>query len=296
MKCLKCGTENAEGSLFCIKCGEKLNAENNSTQLNETQTDNNQIESNAPTVNMSTEQVQVAPVVEQPTQPTQTQNNNASVNTNPLNYIMYIIAVVLKPFKNFKDEEAKLNNPKTSLILTLIVTGSMTIINLITTIFNTVHIKTFLGESKWVWENLKEIKWLEVIGKNFLIYAGIIFAITIVFYFAGLVVRKQVNFIKMLSISTTAIIPVVVGGMILSPIGGLIWEYLPMAFTIIGFMYTFVILHELMNDQLQLNGDTKIYVNAVCYSILILVAYFVISRLILSSITSSLYGSLSSLY
>ena len=32
MKCLKCGTENAEGSLFCIKCGANLKDTENVTQ------------------------------------------------------------------------------------------------------------------------------------------------------------------------------------------------------------------------------------------------------------------------
>ncbi|MBQ7239856.1 MAG: zinc ribbon domain-containing protein [Bacilli bacterium] len=302
MKCLKCGTENAEGSLFCIKCGANLKDTENVTQEAQASIENNQNES----VQEAVIPVQVAPVQEaapvQAAAPVaqqpvvNTQQTQTSVNTSPLNYLMFIIAIILKPFKSFKDEESKLTNPKTSLIFTLIITGAMTVINLITTVFNAVHVKSFLGETSWVWDNLKNIKWLEVIGKNFLIYVGVIFAITVVFYLGGLVAKKQVNFIKTLSITTTSVIPAVICSFILAPIGGLIWSYLSVFFSITGIVYSLTIFTTLINEELKLTEDMKVYFFTACFAILCCGAYFAVMKFIESYLTSSLTSSFGSLF
>ena len=296
MICPKCGAENAEGSLFCIKCGTNLKDTENITQEAQASIENNQNESvQEAVIPAQVSPVQAAaPVAQQPV--VNTQQTQTSVNTSPLNYLMFIIAVILKPFKSFKDEESKLINPKTSLIFTLIITGAMTVINLITTVFNAVHVKSFLGETSWVWDNLKNIKWLEVIGKNFLIYVGVIFAITVVFYLGGLVAKKQVNFIKTLSITTTSIIPAVICSFILAPIGGLIWSYLSVFFSITGIVYSLTIFTTLINEELKLTGDMKVYFFTACFAILCCGAYFAVMKFIESYLTSSLTSSFGSLF
>ena len=264
MNCTNCGTYNNPQSKFCIKCGSTLNTDN----LNQT----NELNQNAnPKQNY---QQPVQPQMQQPIaniQPVQT----VSVDTSPLNYFMYLIAILIKPFQCFKEEESKLNNGKTSIILTLIVTVFMTLSNLIQTILSTVRVASYSWTGytySWQWDNLKNIKWFEVIGKNFLIYAGIILAITIVFYLGSLVVKKQLSFIKSLSISATSVIPTICGSMILSPILGMIWSPLSMVFTIIGLVYSLIIFYEFMNNELNLEKDKKIYFNLVCFGILIIVA------------------------
>ena len=168
----------------------------------------------------------------------------------------------------------------------------MTLSNLIQTILSTVRVASYSWTDgytySWQWDNLKNIKWLEVIGKNFLIYAGIILAITIVFYLGSLVVKKQLSFIKSLSISATSVIPAVCGAMILSPILGMIWSPLSMVFTIIGLVYSLIILYEFMNNELNLEKDKKIYFNLVCFGILIIAGYYAYMKLFMSSVTGGL--------
>lgn len=314
MTCTKCGTNNIDGSSFCIKCGSNLNVLQETESVNEVpvQTEQNNnfqqqsieqpINGQQPYYDQSQQNNQQQPV-QQPIngqQPyyNQSQNNyNQSViatnaNTNPLNYLMFIVAILLKPFKSFKEEETKLDNSKTSFVFALIVIGIMTVVNLINTIFSKVHVASFSWSSgntySWKWENLKEIKWLEVIGKNFLIYACIIFLIVIVFYLGSLIVKKPLSFIKSLSISTISVIPFAVCVMILSPLLGMIWSPLSIVFIVVGVIYSLIILYELMNEKLGLEGDKKIYFNLVCLIVLTFAVSFVYISFFISEATSEL--------
>ena len=267
MNCSNCGTYNNSQSKFCIKCGSALDTTNINSQTNVVN-QNNDVQQN--NYHETINNVQAV--------------SSVNVNTAPLNYFMYLIAILLKPFQCYKEEEGKLNNGKTAFILTLIITVVMTVLNMIQTIISTVRVASYSFSSgythSWQWDNLKNIKWLEVIGKNFIIYACIILAITIVFYLGSLVVKKELSFIKSLSISATSVIPAVCGSMILAPILGMIWEPLGVVFTFIGFVYSLIILYEFMNNELNLEKNKKIYFNLACFGILVIASYYSYMKLI----------------
>lgn len=334
MNCPNCGTLNNQNSKFCIKCGNQLStndaeqmisipinepvstishSENNMYPGEQIQSNNSDMNYMKSEYNQSTQNINSTdyqsndnvgiqgnvyqrPVYTQTTTQQSVNSGSSNVSTAPLNYLMYIIAVLIKPFKSFKDEETKLNNTKQSFILALIISGAMTIINLIKTIFSTVRVVSYSWTKgytySWEWDNLKNIKWLEVIGKNFLIYAGIILAIALVFYLGSLIVKKELNFVKSLSIASTAIIPVVIGAMIISPLVGKIWNPLSVVFTVVSGTYSLIILYELMNDKLKLDEDIKIYFNVVCLGILAVAGYYVYMKLLMSSVTDGLNGLL----
>lgn len=334
MNCPNCGTLNNQNSKFCIKCGNQLStndaeqmisipinepvstishSENNMYPGEQIQSNNSDMNYMKSEYNQSTQNINSTDyqsndnvgiqgnVYQQPvytqTKTQQSVNSGSSnVSTAPLNYLMYIITILIKPFKSFKDEETKLNNTKHSFILALIISGAMTIINLIKTIFSTVRVASYSWTKgytySWKWDNLKNIKWLEVIGKNFLIYAGIILAIALVFYLGSLIVKKELSFVKSLSIASTAIIPVVIGAMIISPLIGKIWSPLSVVFTVVSGTYSLIILYELMNDKLKLDEDIKIYFNVVCLGILAVAGYYVYMKLLMSSVTDGLNGLL----
>ena len=308
MICNKCGTQNNEGAKFCIRCGNplitdqvginqnnlmqnnELNYQTNSTFAN---TYDNQ-ENSGLYNNIGNQPINPQPVYNQQT--IHKTGDNLNVSSSPLNYLMYIIAILIKPFKSFNEEESKLNNTKTSIILAVIISGIMTIINLIKTIFTTVRVASYSwtdGYSySWEWYNLKNIEWFEVIVKNFLIYACIIFAIALLFYLGSLIIKKQLSFIKSLSIVSTSTIPIIICTMIISPLVGKIWEPLSIVFMVVGAVYSLIILYELMNNELKLDNDIKIYFNLICFSILFVAGYYLLMNLFANTVTSGLDGLL----
>lgn len=208
-----------------------------------------------------------------------------------------MLNAMLKPFDSFKKEETNLSSFKNSGILVAIVVGILTIINLVTTMFNAVRVKGYLSdETKWGWENLKNIKYIKLIGQDILMYLGILCAISGVYFLAGLVMKKEIKFVKILSSTVTACLPIAVATAILSPLFSIFNNYIATVITVAGSVYSLMILLELLNDQIVIdNKNTRIYFHLVCISILIIGGSFIAYKLILGSMTSEL-GSLNSLF
>ena len=77
-------------------------------------------------------------------------------------------------------------------------------------------------------------------------YAGVLFAITGVYYLAALVLKKDVKFPKLFGGPVTAFIPAAVSTSILSPILSLIYAPLGIGITVVECIYSAVIFLELV--------------------------------------------------
>lgn len=293
MTCPKCGANNIDGSSFCIKCGANLKE----LAQQFVSTDN---------VGISIQNQQFAQQEqtvgnEQPMQQQPIYNNisssaqsNTNVSNAQLNYLMYSVAILLRPFKCFKEEESKLSNTKTSLIFSSIVAGAMMLITLIKAMIATIFTKTmdystFKYKTSIDFGRLKDLDWLSLIGKNLLIFACVIVAIALVYYIVSLIFKKSTTFIKMLSISATSLIPYIVLGMIVSPIIGKIWAPLSIFAMVIGAVYSLLIFINIMNEDLTFDSvDTKIYFHLICLSILGSAGYYLYMKLMVSSVSNNL--------
>jgi hypothetical protein len=302
MICIKCGTQNDESAKFCVKCGNPMNNEN---ILNNSQSAINNGNLNNPSNNLQPETTINNNNINNINSNSQTEffntnlNNNNNINQNAINqsnekmtfseYMSLIVSVLLKPFSALKNNYSKLQVFKNSLFLALIVTFFATIVSLIKTIITTVHpvSSSFFSKnsSTWNWSYLKYINFFKTISTDILIFLGIIFAIACVYYIASLIVKKQISFSKMVGIAALAVIPIYLAILFASPILSLINENIGPVVVILGGVYTFIILYESMNSEINLNGDVKYYFNLICISILIIAGYFIYSHYVLGSIS-----------
>lgn len=251
MICDKCGAQNALESKFCIKCGNNLKGE----QLVQNQgMDTNSLE---PTIKMSM-----------------------------IEYLSFIIAVLLKPYDALKKEIYKFNSIKNSAILALIVSVIATIIKVISTMLSTVRETSYFSETvTWAWENLKEINYIKLIGTNFFVYLGIIVAIAVIYYIISLMLKKQVDFPRLLGISAVSLAPFL-GAIVVSPLASMLYAPLGLWITTIALVYTIVIIYEAMNQEVQLTGNIKFYYNLVCLSILIFVVGYLYTKGLITTMAS----------
>lgn len=295
MNCANCGTSNNVGSKFCIKCGQSLTDVQNFVEQPIQQSDSSFKE--VSTQNMNNTPIQNENNIQTTVASTQPMNRN--ITTAPtakvsfMGYFFIILAVILKPFTAFKEELNKFNKFKNSAVMLLIVSGVATLVNLITSMLNAVIVKSYDWSSggyntTWNWENLKELDYLQVVGKNFLIYLGVIIAIAVVYYIASLIAKKQTNFSRLLGISAMSVVPILACSLILSPLLALIWAELAMPITLIGAIYTIVLIYEGMNNEVLVEGNGKYYFNLVCLSILGIAAYYLYMKLMMSSIFGGL--------
>lgn len=275
-RCPNCGSENIAGSSFCVKCGSRLEftppIENQGAYVPPV------------TVNMNS---------------TQTMSPNPSVNSNVLGAkisikesFFLLLAVLLKPYTAFKEEIGKFESSKNSFVLAILVSLLATILNVFKSMLGAVRVTTYSfykgTTTKWVWENLKEIKYFKLILQNFCVFFGILVVIAIIYYLGCLILKKQVSFAKLLGIASASVVPMLLCLLLLAPLGNLVHAYVGTFISFVGAFYTYVILYETVNGEINLTGDVKIYFNTACFSILVFGMYFVFMKFLASTISSGL--------
>lgn len=256
MTCSNCGNINNDVSEKCVSCGNDLGVAKRVTMVD-------------PIAN----------------------NLKPKVKVSVINYFSLIIAIILKPFTTLKEELKKLDEFKKSLNFAMFVSLAATIISLIKKMLDVVIVTNtnwFTGSTTtiWIWANLRGINYISVIGRSFLLYIGLMFAVAVVYYIGSLVVKKEVNFSRLLAIATASITPLLLSLLLLSPLLSIIYAPLGGIVTIIGGVYTLIIMYEMMNSEIPLNGDLKFYFNLICLSLLALTSYYIYMK----SITNSILG------
>lgn len=305
MNCKNCGTTNSDVAKFCVHCGAILNSEGKIENINDIfskteniNDNNNPIESSSVQLNNRVDNNN--PIESPSVQLNNRVDNNDKIkddfnrNNNLLSYFKTIINFILKPYETFKDKETNLGTIKSSIIFSCIISGVMMLISLVTAMTSTMFVKTFDYSTfeyttKFELSGLKNLDYLSLVGKNFVIYIAIIFVIAIVYYLATLVIKKQIDFSKIVLISSSSIIPYVIMGMIISPILGKIWAPLSMVSTIIGLVYSIIIFVTLISDSIKFdNKDFMIYFHLVCMTILGTSGYYAYMKLFTSGVTEQI--------
>lgn len=274
--CPNCGITNLANAKFCIKCGANLEVNNNmNSELQNNNFDNGTYNNMNNTNNVNS-------------------YNNNQVSSGKLDYVKYLLGSLLKPYDTYKNNESTLGDIKNASILTLIVVGIMTAINLFSTMISAVRHKSFFsGEVTWNWDNLGDVEYFKVIGLDLLVYAGIIAAIAGVYYLGSLVIKKNAKFSNLIGAATTSVVPFATCSLLLSPILSMIYSPLGIVATVVGFVYTLVTLIELVNDIVVIdNKNTRIYYHLVCLSTVIIVGGFIAYKVLVNSI----FGGLDSLF
>ena len=217
--------------------------------------------------------------------------NMGSSNMEVADYFKTMGLIFVKPFACIKEKSVQLSSIKNSGIMVLIITVIITLINLFKTMFNAVVEKKYnFWEGTYSTEiefsNLKDLEYLKILGSTFITWIAIIAIIAGVYFIASLIIKKQTSFPKLLGVSTLAIIPFVVSLIILSPLLSLMHSMLGTLVTIIGFVYTSVIIYEAMNDEIRLEADKKCYFNLICLSIIISASMYIYMKMLMSSLSS----------
>ena len=281
MNCSKCGFFNNPNAKFCVKCGqpiENVNMNNVGVVQQDTlmqsavqtlETQNGMINGNI--VSNTSSNVTSSTMV----------RTNQKVSF--MSYFYLILAVILKPFTTFKEELGKFANLKNSVISALVVSVFATLVRLLSVMLSVVRVEDydlFKGsrETKWVWENLKNLDYIDVIGNSLLVFLGIILIIAAGYYLVSLIMKKQANFAKMLGIASISVVPMYLATLVLSPLVSLITVKLGMPIILIGGVYTIILIYEAMNTELNFEGNTKYYFNLICLSIIGIASYYLYSK------------------
>ncbi|MBR2712898.1 MAG: YIP1 family protein [Bacilli bacterium] len=314
MICNKCGNQNVENANVCTNCGNILNAQNlanvqpQNTQINSNDTGvvtpvEEKVEVIEPTLSeTSASQNQtiqnptptpspVEPAVQSVAQPQTTSVNQLNCDKISFKKFFFIIlSFIIKPYTVMKEEFDKFKNFKNSFILSLIITLFTTVIFLLKTIIEIVHVKGY-SKSEWQFENLKLIGFstiLKIAFIVFLVYLIIIFAIAFIYYVVGLITKKDVKYPKLVAITAVSTVPLILTTIVFLNFLMSINTTLGIIILLAGILYSIVLIYEGMNEQLQLDGNQKILCNFICLLAVSIALYLILdSSLFSSSIPTS---------
>lgn len=200
------------------------------------------------------------------------------------NTFKMFLNLLLKPVTTIKEEVPKMGDLKDSGLLAGIVSILVGLISLVVAIFNVVRVKQynyFSGETttEWVWDNLSG----STFGYFFqviIVMAIIIALIAGIIYVAGKIVKKEVNYSKMLGLTSMSLVPAVASGLIVGPL--LVKVYIPLGSLVMiaGLVYSFMILFTGINEEIKLKGDNKLYFNSALVVLTTLIPAYLYSKFI----------------
>lgn len=258
MICKMCKTENKENAKFCVNCGEKLTEK------------------------------KVKPVKEEKVEKVETA-------TNP--FLKKVISSLEDIKNSFLRPLDSMKNKHTEDIEHVAITGVilafvMMFVHLIRTMFSSIRVMEFdwIKGRNYVWnfENLKELNYFKLIVENFLIYALIILGIALIFYLGILVIKKQVSYQKILSMVLVSMIPFILGNIILAGIVGMFSTSFALMIMTLSTIYAISIFVILLNQEVKFTDQEKLYFYTVCFSILIFVSYFLVSKVMVPGLNNLL--------
>ena len=205
--------------------------------------------------------------------------------TTIMNCITFILAVALKPVNAMKSKIKDYSDFKSAGILVLFVSLAQMIINLLGTMISVIFVKQrnfFSGETKFEvsFENLKDLNYFDLIVKNVFWSIVVIAAVAGIYYIVAMIMKKNVNYFKMVAITSVSFVPVFVAGFV-----GIIVAYIyaPLSVFLIfaSFIYSFLIFINAIDSEVEFkDADYKVYFHAICLTVIFIVAYYVLSNMI----------------
>jgi hypothetical protein len=195
---------------------------------------------------------------------------------------------LLKPTESIKDE--KTEEVKSVVINGGIISVLMTLVNLLMTMLSSLKSTSIDWTGKVTYSikfsNLSKLNYLSLIFKNLFIYIIIMLVIAGIFYIGSLIVKKEIKYTKLLSIVFISVIPFVIGNIVLANILGLIYSSLSLIVIIISTTYSIALFTYLVNNEIKIKDMTRIYYNAICFSVIMLSIYFILEKILLSTISN----------
>ena len=205
--------------------------------------------------------------------------------TTIMNCITFILAVALKPVNAMKSKIKDYSDFKSAGILVLFVSLAKMIINLLGTMISVIFVKQrnfFSGETKFEvsFESLKDLNYFDLIVKNVFWSIVVIAAVAGIYYIVAMIMKKNVNYFKMVAITSVSFVPVFVAGFV-----GIIVAYIyaPLSVFLIfaSFIYSFLIFINAIDSEVEFkDADYKVYFHAICLTVIFIVAYYVLSNMI----------------
>ena len=203
----------------------------------------------------------------------------------------FILACLLKPVTAIKNKINEYADVKSAGLLVILVSLWRMIIGLLSAMITAIFVKQrnlFKGTTSLEvsFDGLKELDYFGLIVKQFVGFIIVVAAVAVVYYVVSCVMKKTVNYFKLVSITTVSFVPMFIAGLLATIIG---YIYIPLSVFVVfaSLVYSVITFVKSVNDELKLEGDMTVYIQTICLTIVFVITYYVLSNYI-----TSLFGSL----
>lgn len=202
----------------------------------------------------------------------------------------FILACLLKPITAIKNKINEYADVKSAGLLVILVSLCRMIIGLLNAMIQIIFVKqrNFLKGTTSLtvsFDGLKNLDYFSLIVKQFIGFIIVVAAVAGVYYVVSCVMKKTVNYFKLVSITTVSFIPMFIAGLLATIIG---YIYIPLSVFVVfaSLVYSVITFVKSVNDELKLEGDMTVYIQTICLTIVFVITYYVLSNYITGLIGS----------
>lgn len=207
--------------------------------------------------------------------------------------IEFIVSVVLHPVTALKEKIKNYSDFKSAGILVLFVSLAKVIINLVSRMISAVFVKQinfFSNETKLdvSFDNLKNLDYFDLIVKQLFWSIAIVAFVGLVYYVVALVMKKNANYFRLVTISSVSFVTVFAVS-IISTIISYIYEPLSIFLIIAALVYSFLTFIHAIDNEIEFKDvDYKVFFHTICLTVVFVVSYYVLANMVDTMITSLL--------
>ncbi len=128
---------------------------------------------------------------------------------------------------------------------------------------------------------LSQVDWWTLTWQNFLYPVLIILALASIFYLGALVIKKKLNYVKLIGLSAVAMLPYLIVSVVLSPILGSLWIQLGLIVSMTALLYAFTLFVFFIKYEMNYKEKTDLlmYYFLGCFAAISTVLYLVINQM-----------------
>lgn len=195
-----------------------------------------------------------------------TMKNNKGENLF-ISYFKDLFNFNVKPVKSMSNMK-EIDNLKTSFVYAGLSFGLMYIVNFLFKLLYAGIMSLKLSSKFYKVNYLKALSFSKILLLSIPIYLLIIFGIAGLITVVGIIFKKKVNFARILSLVSLAVIPYSIGSMILYTIFSTFSTFLALMFMILGIVYSLVLVINIVEVELKVEKDIKLYVTAIVLGVI----------------------------
>jgi len=254
MKCLNCGAEINEDEKKCSECGKEIESKKERKYI---------------------------------------PNNEFDFMSTVVSCLNFILGVFLKPVTYLKSKIDDYFDFKKTGILVLLVSLARMILNLLGSMISAVFVKEvnfWTGATKFTvsFERLKNLKYFDLIFKQFFGFIIVIAAVAGIYYIVSLIMKKSVNYFKLVAVSTVSFVPFIISSFV-SVIVSYIYTPASLFLIVAAFIYSiFTFVNGIDNEVKFDDSNFKVYFHGICLVTLFIISYYILSNNFAGIITNFL--------